>query len=216
MVVPPPIAEPWTAATIGLSKLTNASINRACGMSPDAGGFFRKSTTSLPAQKESPAPCQSTARTCSSFAAALRSSARVTYMATVIAFFFSGRFNWIRRMLPERSVRMSLMACILSVQRRPRSRAQPVNRVNHLPQQVGVLLSGRLRARWVVRREVANRCAPQGVRVAGVVLVAPRGQELPGALARDPIGNRAQLVGSVRRSQASATVRNGGGEGEAH
>src|SRR5437764_2074542 len=31
------------------------------------------------------------------------------YMATVIAFFFSGRFNWIRKMCPERSVMMSLI-----------------------------------------------------------------------------------------------------------
>src|SRR5216684_4951005 len=109
MVVPPPIAEPWTAATSGLSKLTNAIIKRAWDVSPDPGGLFRKSSTSLPAQNESPAPCQSTTRICSSFAAALRSSARVTYMFDVIAFFFSGRFNWIRKMLPERSVRMSLI-----------------------------------------------------------------------------------------------------------
>src|SRR5205807_4140626 len=31
------------------------------------------------------------------------------YMADVIAFFFSGRFNWIRKMRPERSVIMSLI-----------------------------------------------------------------------------------------------------------
>src|SRR5258708_1835546 len=109
MVVPPPIAEPWTAATSGLSKLTNAFIKRDWGVSPGPGGFFRKSITSLPAQNESPAPCQSTTQICSSVAAALRSSARVTYIFAVIAFFFSGRFNWIRKMLPERSVRMSLI-----------------------------------------------------------------------------------------------------------
>src|SRR5437867_2498800 len=31
------------------------------------------------------------------------------YMADVIAFFFSGRFKWIRKMFPERSVIMSLI-----------------------------------------------------------------------------------------------------------
>src|SRR6202043_72047 len=104
--------EPWTAATSGLAKVTEAFLKRAWGVSPDPGGLFRKSTTSLPAQNESPAPCQSTTRICSSFAAASRSSARVTYMFDVIAFFFSGRFNWIRKMLPERSVRMSLIVCL--------------------------------------------------------------------------------------------------------
>src|SRR6478752_6083592 len=116
MVVPPPIAEPWTAATSGLSKLTNAFIKRDWGVSPDPGGLFRKSITSLPAQNESPAPCQSTTRICASFAAALRRSARVTYMSDVIAFFFSGRLSWIRKMLPDCSVRMSFMARFLSVQ----------------------------------------------------------------------------------------------------
>ena len=47
-------------------------------------------------------------RICSSFAAASRISARVTYIFEVIAFFFCGRFNWIRRMRPDRSVRISL------------------------------------------------------------------------------------------------------------
>src|SRR5271156_6952921 len=42
MVVPPPMAAPWTAATIGFSKSTNAFINRACGESPAPGGLFRK------------------------------------------------------------------------------------------------------------------------------------------------------------------------------
>src|ERR1700738_632876 len=42
MVVPPPIAAPWTAATNGLSKLTNAFLRPACGDSPGPGGFLRK------------------------------------------------------------------------------------------------------------------------------------------------------------------------------
>src|SRR5437588_5228028 len=109
MVVPPPIAAPCTAATIGLSKLISASIKRACGLSPAPGGFFRKSWMSLPALNESPAPCQSTTRISSSFAASFNRSANVMYMADVIAFFFSGRFNWIRKICPERSVIMSLI-----------------------------------------------------------------------------------------------------------
>src|SRR6201998_4036426 len=107
MVVPPPIAAPWTAATSGLPKLTNASISRACGDSPGPGGFLRKSSISLPAQNESPAPCQRTTRVFSSFAASLRMPARATYMAEVIAFRLAGRFNWTRRMLPECSVTIS-------------------------------------------------------------------------------------------------------------
>src|SRR5205823_14942831 len=109
MVVPPPIAAPCTAATMGLSKLISASITRACGLSPEPGGFFRKSCMSLPALNESPAPCQSTTRTSSSFAALFNRSANMMYMADVIAFFLSGRFNWIRKMFPERSVMMSLI-----------------------------------------------------------------------------------------------------------
>src|SRR6267378_3996047 len=107
MVVPPPIAAPWTAATSGLSRLTSASISRACGDSPGPGGFLRKSSISLPAQNESPAPCQRTTRVFSSFAASLKMVARATYMADVIAFRFVGRFNWTRRMLPACSVTIS-------------------------------------------------------------------------------------------------------------
>src|SRR6266849_8357309 len=107
MVVPPPIAAPWTATTIGLSKLMNAFIRPACGDSPGPGGFLRKSSISLPAQNESPAPCQSTTRVFSSFATSLKMPARATYMADVIAFRFVGRLNWTRRMLPACSVTIS-------------------------------------------------------------------------------------------------------------
>src|SRR5712671_4285670 len=107
MVVPPPMAAPWTAATSGLSMLTSASISRACGDSPGPGGFFRKSSISLPAQNESPAPCQRTTLVFWSFAASLKMLASDRYMADVIAFRFVGRFNWIRRTLPARSVTIS-------------------------------------------------------------------------------------------------------------
>src|SRR5713101_1585937 len=109
MVVPPPMAAPCTAATSGFSKLINAWINCACGLSPGAGGFFIKSSISLPALNEFPAACQSTTRIWSSFAAPLNNSAMVMYMLEVIAFFFVGRFSWMLRMFPERSATMSLI-----------------------------------------------------------------------------------------------------------
>src|ERR1700682_1569827 len=113
MVVPPPMAAPWTATTTGLSKLTNAFMRPACGDSPGPGGFLRKSSISLPAQNESPAPCQRTTRVFSSFAALLKMPARATYMADVIAFRFVGRLNWTRRMLPEYTVRISSIVEVL-------------------------------------------------------------------------------------------------------
>src|ERR1700688_3935111 len=120
MVVPPPIAAPWTATTTGLSKWTNTFMRPACGDSPGPGGFLRKSSISLPAQNESPAPCQSTTRVLSSFAALLKMPARATYMADVIAFRFVGRLNWMRRMLPTCSVTISsiveLPVCLVDSQ----------------------------------------------------------------------------------------------------
>src|SRR5262252_221427 len=111
IVVPPPIAAPCTAATIGFSNLTNASIRSPCGNAPGLGGFLRKSTTSLPALNTFPMLCQSTTRIASSLSAWLRMSARFVYMADVIAFFWAGRLSWTRRMPSVRSVRMSLIVC---------------------------------------------------------------------------------------------------------
>src|ERR1700722_20185321 len=101
------MAAPRTAAISGLLKSTNAFISRACGESPGPGGFFKKSSTSLPAQKESPAPCQSTTCMRSSVAASSNTSARVAYMLEVIAFLFAGRFNSTRSMRPQTSVMIS-------------------------------------------------------------------------------------------------------------
>src|SRR6516164_1474450 len=111
IVVPPPIAAPCTATTIGFSNLMNASIRRPCGKLPGPGGLLRKSPMSLPAQNESPALCQSATRISSSSAALLKISARLVYMAPVMAFFFSGRLNWTRRIPLDRSVTMSLIVC---------------------------------------------------------------------------------------------------------
>src|SRR5258708_16386936 len=109
MVVPPPMAAPCTAATMGLSKLISALIKRDWGLSLGPMGFLRKSSRSLPAQKESPAPCQSTTRTLSSLAVVLNRSAMGLYIAKVMAFFLAGRLNWTRRILPERSATMSVL-----------------------------------------------------------------------------------------------------------
>src|SRR5262245_43867065 len=98
---------------IGFSNLTNASISRRCGDSPGPGGFLRKSPTSLPALKESPAPCQSTTPTDSSLPASSKISAKLVYMLAVRAFFLPGRFSSTRRMLPESSVLMSLIVCLV-------------------------------------------------------------------------------------------------------
>src|SRR6267154_3439861 len=129
MVVPPPTAAPFTAAIRGLLKSISAFIRRACGDSPGPGGFFRKSPTSFPAQNESPAPCQSTTRIPLSLAASLKRSARVAYMLDVIAFFFAGRFNSTRRMLPERSVTMSFINSSLFFRKSPN--------VSRLPEGLG-------------------------------------------------------------------------------
>src|SRR6266403_678420 len=108
-VVPPPIATPFTAAISGLSKFSNAFASRACGLSPGPGGCFRKSSMSLPAENESPAPSHNTTSTPSSFAASFRISAMLRYMLEVIAFFLAGRFNVTRKTAPERSVKISLI-----------------------------------------------------------------------------------------------------------
>src|SRR5262245_14923130 len=106
------MAAPCTAATIGFSNAMNASINRRCGLSPGPGGLFRKSATSLPALNESPAACHRTTRMLSSRAAPLSASAIASYMRDVIAFFFVGRFSWMLRTAPDRSVRMSPAAAM--------------------------------------------------------------------------------------------------------
>src|SRR5260370_42105418 len=93
MVVPPPIAAPCTAATIGLSKAMKALIKRDCGLSSGPGGFFRKSSRSFPAEKGAPAPCQGTPRTLSSFAPEARRAALAMDMSEVIASDLDGEWN---------------------------------------------------------------------------------------------------------------------------
>src|SRR5262249_61689206 len=94
-------------------RLSNAFPSRACGLSPGPGGFLRKSSISLPALNESPAASQITTCISSSFVASLKTSARALYMADVIAFFLAGRFTVTRKMLPDVSVKISLIAHLL-------------------------------------------------------------------------------------------------------
>ena len=98
---------PSTAATSGLSKSSSPCMRLSCGGCPGPGGFFNKSSTSFPEQKQSPGPCQSTTRTRSDAFASLKTSASVAYIAPVIAFFLTGRFSWTLRMVPVSSVRIS-------------------------------------------------------------------------------------------------------------
>ena len=92
-----PIAAPVTAATTGLSQPASAFMKRNTGDSapspspPAPGGRFMKSSRSLPEVKMPGWPVSSTARTAGSAPAATSASSIAWYMATVRAFFFSGR-----------------------------------------------------------------------------------------------------------------------------
>src|SRR5215470_15710027 len=90
----------------------NALINRLWGLSPGPKGLFRKSATSLPALNTSPAACHRTTRMLSSRAALSSRSAIVMYMLDVMEFFLAGRFSWMLKMAPLRSVRMSVAAAM--------------------------------------------------------------------------------------------------------
>src|SRR5262245_11592752 len=90
----------------------NALINRLWGLSPGPKGLFRKSATSLPALNVSPAACHRTTRMLSSRAALSSRSAIAMYMLDVMEFFLAGRFSWMLKMAPERSVRMSVAAAM--------------------------------------------------------------------------------------------------------
>ncbi|MNC78624.1 hypothetical protein D3C75_1308830 [compost metagenome] len=72
-------------------------MKRKAGASRSAGGFCKKSTRSLPAVKHSAPPLMTMTRTCSSAAAALSVSLRLSYMALVRALYLSGRFRVIAR-----------------------------------------------------------------------------------------------------------------------
>src|SRR5258708_1177984 len=85
-----PIAGPPTAATTGFLIPGSTSKSRPAG-EPTAGSRFRKSLTSLPAEKHSGLPCSSTARTFGSASAAASAAARPVYISAVNAFFLSRR-----------------------------------------------------------------------------------------------------------------------------
>src|SRR6185436_12272916 len=106
MVVPIPTAGPPTAATIGLRSSCMATKKRADGEPSTSGGRLRKSPTSLPAQKQSGAPCSRTTRTCASLSAPAIASASCPYISPVRAFFLS------RRASSTKAMRFSVLARI--------------------------------------------------------------------------------------------------------
>src|SRR5260221_4287746 len=106
MVGPIPTAGPPTAATIGLRSSSIALKNRLEDEPSTSGGRLRKSATSLPAQKQSGAPCSRTTRACGSASAPLTASASWPYISPVSAFFFS------RRASSTKAMRFSVLARI--------------------------------------------------------------------------------------------------------
>ena len=108
--MPIPIACPSTAAMRGLGKVLTARRNLKTGLVSSFGGSFRKSNRSLPAVKLPPEPCKIATRTEVLLAALLSASVIPSYISRVSAFFFSGRFSAMRRMLSlMEMLRWSLM-----------------------------------------------------------------------------------------------------------
>ena len=68
-------------------------MKRTTGLSSPCGGLLKKSTMSLPAQKQSGWPAISTTRTSGSRLASSKASASAVYIAPVIEFFLSGRLK---------------------------------------------------------------------------------------------------------------------------
>ena len=81
-----PTAGPHTLATMGLGKLLMPRRKRNTGASDVAGGLFRKSPMSLPAEKMVSWPWMTTARTAVSWLADSSASAMASYMAAVMEF----------------------------------------------------------------------------------------------------------------------------------
>src|SRR5262249_50039344 len=108
MVVPTPTAAPPTDATRGFSHRASACKNRTIG-APSAPplAIATKSLRSLPAQKTSGEPASSRHRTLAAVPASSIAAAIVSYMASVSAFFFSGRLIRILRTGPSLLMTMS-------------------------------------------------------------------------------------------------------------
>src|ERR1700691_1364855 len=107
MVVPMPIATPPTAATSGFwldAKALRKSIATVVQLPPVAACM--KSAMSLPAQKAPGAPAIITQRMASDAWASSSASAIAPYMASVRAFFFSGRFILMVRTPPSSVTRI--------------------------------------------------------------------------------------------------------------
>src|SRR5262245_43534243 len=105
IVVPTPTATPLTAATIGLLQRTSVGRKSSAGRlrPPELSAALRKSARSLPAENAPGTPAISTQRTESSAFAPSSAAVIASYMASVSAFFLSGRFIRMVRM-PSTSV----------------------------------------------------------------------------------------------------------------
>src|SRR5262249_31675288 len=105
IVVPTPTATPLTAATIGLLQRTSVGRKSSAGRlrPPELSAALRKSARSLPAENAPGTPAISTQRTESSAFAPSSAAVIASYMASVSAFFLSGRFIRTVRM-PSASV----------------------------------------------------------------------------------------------------------------
>ena len=106
--MPTPTAAPLTAATNGFSQRARACRNRTIGVaSPPDLAIVTKSLRSLPAQKTSGEPAMIRHFTLSDLPASSMVEAIVSYIASVSAFFLSGRFMRILRTGPSLLMRMS-------------------------------------------------------------------------------------------------------------
>src|ERR1700733_380706 len=109
IVVPTPIAAPFTAAINGVVSDDNASRNGEAGDSAFVAALDWKSLMSLPEVKVSPAPLSSTTRIAGSLSARWNASTTAAYIAPVRAFFFSGRLNRISSTEPASVTATSVM-----------------------------------------------------------------------------------------------------------
>src|SRR6185312_1799203 len=111
MVVPTPTARPATAATSGFSDRLRACRKRRIG-APSAPVLVisTKSPMSLPAEKPDACPAISRQLRSSRAAALSIAAAMASYIASVSAFFLSGRFMRMVRIAPSSETMMSGMS----------------------------------------------------------------------------------------------------------
>ncbi len=98
-----PIARPATAATTGFGQVESVARYCITALSSPSGGAAAKSRRSLPLVNTPPAPASRMTRTPSSAIASRMACVIALYIATVNAFFFSGRAMRMVSTAPVRS-----------------------------------------------------------------------------------------------------------------